>query len=236
MSNYAINTYGKIIYASDFSDDDWMSLKNEYVLGEFIMPCCLSPAIPKTSPNFTKFFSHKHNECSTNPETIWHREVKEQFYLALISLGIAPRLEFCNPVKPSEWRADIYFEINDRKICIEIQHSYQHLRTYLKRQERYKKYGIECYWLVYPEQYGTLTMSIARKRLRYEFNNNCPDNMNLGSLSTLPALHYNSIERMVYLPSKGKRYFESLCYLEIWLCSLIMKMFKFDNNYWIISN
>ncbi|WP_083377769.1 hypothetical protein [Pseudomonas rhodesiae] len=54
----------------------------------------------------------------------------------------------------------MYFEVGDRKIAIELQRSYQHLRDFVRRQERYERYGVECYWLVRDEVAKPLGKSI----------------------------------------------------------------------------
>lgn len=85
-----------------------------------------------------------------------------------------PRSEVPGGTAKDRWKADIYFEVGERKIAIELQRSYQHLRDYVRRQERYARYGVECYWLVRPEAATSLMKSIMNKRWKEEFELKMP--------------------------------------------------------------
>ena len=76
MTEISVNKHGEYFDATDFSDSEWEVLKRNYVIGDFLMTCCQSPAVLKTSPNGLKFFSHYSDECATAPETIWHIQAK----------------------------------------------------------------------------------------------------------------------------------------------------------------
>jgi competence protein CoiA len=189
MAEYATNQNDTIVFASDFDSNSWENLKVTYNIGDFKMPCCGSPAIPKTSSNFKHFFAHYSDECASSEESIWHLESKEAVLLTLRSLNIKSELEVSGGKPKKKWQADVYFELGDRKIAIEIQHSYQNLRDYFKRQERYKESGVESYWLLYFPRYKTICNSIGKYRLKNEFNNKMPEKGLFPCIPELPILN-----------------------------------------------
>ncbi|UZD97639.1 competence protein CoiA [Pseudomonas corrugata] len=140
----------------------------------FKMPCCQSRAVLKTSSNGLPFFSHLYNECATAPETIWHIEGKDLVFGALKFFGVNPQSEVPGGTGKDQWKADIYFEIGERKVAIELQRSYQHLRAFIRRQERYARYRVECYWLVRHSVGTTLGDAIIKKRWKEEFGSKYP--------------------------------------------------------------
>lgn len=83
-----------------------------------------------------------------------------------------------NPNK-SVWRA-----------AIELQRSYQHLRDYLRRQERYARDGVQCFWLVREAVYSALANSIAQRRLKGEFGGKVPPDGFYPALRELPWAIY----------------------------------------------
>ncbi|UAA39805.1 hypothetical protein KIH87_05470 [Paraneptunicella aestuarii] len=198
MTGIAINNHGEFFVASNFSDHEWEMLKEDYVVGEFLMPCCRSPAILKTSPNGLKFFAHYSDECATAPETIWHIQAKESLVKELRQKSINARSEVSGGKATEKWKADIYFEHSNRKIAFEIQHSYQHLRDYFKRQKRYEKSNVECYWILYKPRFVTVSKSIAKYRIKEEFGNIFPEEKKVASgvnqISSLPIVWFESEE------------------------------------------
>lgn len=65
-------TSQEALRATDLSSAEWMRLQEGYRLGEFLMPCCDAPAVPKTSPLGLQFFAHAAGQCGGAPESIWH--------------------------------------------------------------------------------------------------------------------------------------------------------------------
>ena len=132
---------------------------------------------------------------------------------ALNLYGVNPRLEVSGGSGKDRWKADVYFEVGDRKIAIELQLSFQHLRDFVRRQERYERYGVECYWLVRDEVAKPLGKSILRKRWNEEFNRTMPHDsffVNLptffsGILSPEADVHVN-----VHSPRRSTSHFELL--------------------------
>lgn len=188
MVNFCKTKDGCVIHTDEFDEQSWLELKDSYQLGDLIMPCCNTPAIPKTSSNFKKFFAHHSDECATSPESIWHINAKEQIMLALKGLGFSPILEKTGSSASGSWQADVYFETSTRKVAIEIQHSYQHLRDYFKRQSRYREANVECFWVLYRPRYLTLRKSIGKYRIKNEFGGKCPAKGLFPCLPELPIV------------------------------------------------
>ncbi|WP_238982712.1 competence protein CoiA family protein [Xanthomonas phaseoli] len=164
-------------------------LKQTTQLGAFVMPCCNAPAVLKTSINGLPFFAHLSDECSTAPETKWHKSGKAAVMAALTGMGIESRDEVPGRSPSGEkWEADVLFAASGRVIAIELQRSYQHLRDFTRRQERYAASGVECYWLVRKETFLTLGKATSRMLLKRDFGNVFPLNgIGTGMLPELPV-------------------------------------------------
>jgi hypothetical protein len=180
---------GRPVDAATISTSEWETLKQHAQLGDFVMPCCRAPAVLKTSINGLPFFAHLSDECATAPETVWHKSGKASVLAALGALGI----EGCEEVAGqsptgSSWKADVLFSFQNRTIAIELQRSYQHLRDFIRRQERYSESDVECYWLTRREQFITLGRATSRLLLKREYNNVFPPGgIGTGSLPELPV-------------------------------------------------
>lgn len=164
------------VYASQYTKAQWDALKEQSISKPFAfkMPCCGARAVLKTSINGLQFFAHQSDECATAPETVWHAQAKDLIFGALKNLGLNPRTEAAGGTGKDLWRADVYFEIGERKIAIELQRSYQHLRKFVARQERYSRSGVECYWLVRREVGMAVLKAIMKKRWVEDFNRTMP--------------------------------------------------------------
>jgi len=87
-----------------------------------------------------------------------------------------------------EVEADVLFSHNGRTIAIELQRSYQHLRDFTRRQERYKASGVEWYWLVRLETFRTPVNATGSLLLKRDYGNKWPeDGIGTGSLPELPV-------------------------------------------------
>ena len=231
MSNLAVTKEGNAVFADDYSEEQWALLKANYTVGDLLMPCCLSPAIPKTSPNFLQFFAHHTDECDTSPESIWHLKAKEDVCTILKSKNIPVELERTGNSPSGKWKADVYFECEDRRIAIEIQKSYQQLSNYLKRQEKYTEGGVESYWLLYKPRYMTLVKSLGKYRLKNEYDGKFPPQGYISPcIPELPIAYYEADEgdRLV----KGASFFQ--CSLGEWVDGLISHRFVCVENVWKI--
>ncbi len=187
MAVFAYNKSNQPIVASSLNSNDWLLLKASYSVGDFTMPCCDGAAIPKTSPNGHNFFAHHVGECTTAPESKWHLDAKQlvAFHLRELKVECQPEKEGGRP--DQKWVADIFFAFDGRQVVLELQHSYQPLAQYRERQSRYQALGVECYWLLYGPRYSTLSLSMAKWRIRNEFNGNIPKPAFGGCVSDLPV-------------------------------------------------
>jgi competence protein CoiA len=194
MTQSAWTRDGRPVDAAAIPGLHWEALKQSAQLGDFVMPCCRAPAVLKTSINGLPFFSHLSDECATAPETIWHLDGKAAVLAALVSMGINARLEEPGSTPAGDrWEADILLAVPGRTIAIELQRSYQHLRDFERRQQRYAASSVECYWLVRHETFRTLAKATARKLLREEYGNNFPPNgIGTGMLPSLPVSMLNA--------------------------------------------
>lgn len=173
--DFARRVDGTIVDASLLNPMAWRQLQVSYTLGELSMPCCDSPAIPKTSPNGLQFFAHAAGTCGGAPETIWHEGGKQAVRDAARSLGHHAVVEQPGTTEGKRWCADVWIETPRGPAVVEVQHSYQHLRAYLERQQRYEAAGIRCLWLLMLSRYTTLGKATMQKRFVEEFDKQWPD-------------------------------------------------------------
>jgi competence protein CoiA len=227
MSGTARTKAGEAVAACRFEPAEWESLKASYTLGDFLTTCCDSPAVPKTSQNGLPFFAHNSDECSTAPETVWHKTAKALICSYLGRSGLRAVEEYASADR--KWIADVYFEIPGRKVAIELQHSYQGLPKYLERHRRYHGAGLECYWLLYPQRFETLSSSVGKWRIRNEFGGKLPTESLYACTSELPFL---GLEIEPSPRVRGAKFFNPS--LEEWLASILKGSFAWDGSVWVI--
>lgn len=215
MQPDALTRDGEPVWAGHYTELEWDALKSQSQADPFAfkMPCCDSRAVLKTSINGLQFFAHYSDECATAPETKWHITGKDMVLGALNLYGLNPRVEVPGGTGKDRWKADVYFEVGNRKIAIELQRSYQSLREFVRRQERYERHGVECYWLVRDEVGKTLSKSILRKRWAEEFNRTMPED---GFFLNLPTFFFgiltpeSDVHGNVSSPRMSSSHFELL--------------------------
>lgn len=229
MTQSAWTRNGVPVDAACIPSESWEALKLSSKLGDFELPCCRAPAILKTSINGVPFFAHLSDECATAPETVWHKNGKAAVLAGLASLGIEARDEV--PGKSSTgltWKADVLFSAGGRTIAIELQRSYQHLREFTRRQERYAQSGIECYWLTRREQFITLSKSTSRLLLKREYNNVWPPSgLGTGSLPELPVAILETEERQLVIFGVGKG-----ATVSEWLAGIVSNRYLYREGSW----
>lgn len=147
--------------------EEWRRLQTSYQVGELLMPCCEAAAIPKTSPYGLQFFAHAGGQCSSSPEGLWHLKGKEKVAQTAREMGIPAFIEHSSI---HGWRSDVWLMIEEAPVAVEIQHSYQHIRDYRRRQKRYMEHGVRCLWLVMAKPYKTLMDSSLKVRWVEEFS------------------------------------------------------------------
>lgn len=220
---------GQPIDATAIPGAEWETLKQTAKLGDFVMPCCGAPAVLKTSINGLPFFAHLSDECSTAPETKWHRAGKAAVMAALTTMGI----ESCDEVpgrspNGEKWEADVLFTVSGRTIAIELQRSYQHLRDFTHRQERYTASAVECYWLVREGTFHTLAKSTSRLLLKRDFGNVYPpDGIGTGMLPELPvAMLDTEVEQLVQFGE-----FKTATVRD-WLAGILKGVYQYRDGSW----
>ncbi|MCH5507711.1 competence protein CoiA [Pseudomonas syringae] len=232
MTQSAWTRDGRPIDATEISLAAWETLKLRGQLGDFVMPCCKAPAVLKTSINGRPFFAHLKDECSTAPETIWHRAGKTAVIAGLSGLGI----EGCEEVRGQspdgeQWEADVLFSVGGRSIVIELQRFYQHLREFTRRQERYAASSSECYWLVRRETFITLAKATSRLRLKRDFGNVFPaEGIGTGMLPELPVAMLNTENG--YSIQFGS--FKSAT-LPVWLAGVVDGSYRYRKGSWNLN-
>lgn len=229
MTQSALTRDGIPVSAATIPSAHWETLKQQVQLGDFLMPCCLAPAVLKTSINGLPFFAHLSDECTTAPETVWHKNGKVALLAALVGLGIEGREEVTgqSPTGPT-WKADVLFVFQGRTIAVELQRSYQHLRDFIRRQERYAESNVECYWLTRKEQFITLTKATSRLHLkRYYANVFPPAGIGTGSLPELPVSMLDSEnDQLIHFGGMKSATVPS------WLAGILNRTYQYREGSW----
>lgn len=229
MTQAVLTRAGRPFDIAGITLEEWELLKAKSLLGDFVMPCCQSPAVLKTSPNGLPFFAHLSDVCQTAPETIWHKTGKTAVLAALETLGVTGFGEVPGESSQGDqWRADVHFQYEGRTIAIELQRSYQHLRDYLARQERYRLSNVECYWLVMREPFITLTDATAKLSLKREHNGKWPPGgIGTGCLPELPVamLQNDEVQKVIFGLGKSATVID-------WVVGIIKKQYRFDRGSW----
>jgi hypothetical protein len=227
---FAVTDDGRPIFPEAFDEDAWRTLKASYRLGDYRTPCCSTIAIPKTSVNGVRFFAHQSDECTTSPESVWHVSAKAGIIKELAALGVQALTEKRVNGAPGELIADVYFEAVGRTFAIEVQHSYQTLAEYRRRQGKYRAHGIANYWLLYGPRYLTILKSIARLRLRDEYGGVLPPGGFFPCIPDLPLV-FGDIVAMGGRVRGAAGLDSSLSH---WLKAIVSDSFKFVDGAWRI--
>lgn len=223
MSNIALDSKGMIVVASDFDEKSWLNLKDTYVLGEYVMPCCNQPAIPKTSTNFNNFFAHRYDGCSTDRESLWHILMKKHIEDTLISIGVKPEIEYQGGSKGKKWIADIFFEYGNKSYAIEIQRSSQTLRNYMRRQGKYSNDNVSAIWILPKERFIVLCKAIGKMKLK-----NTDLSGTMPCLPELPVVYSEIEDNQVMIKGAGGLQID----LNDWLVAVLDQTFVFVDDQW----
>ena len=230
MPSVAYDKSGTLIDAERIDPRLWESMKSGSAPGDYLMPCCHTPAILKTSPNGLPFFAHYNDECKTAPETAWHQSGKALIRAKLASMDIACREEVPGGTKEAPWQADTLFQFGSRTIVVELQRSYQHLRDYIRRQERYASCGVESYWLTRRENFITVIKATGQLRLKRDLGGKFPPEGFFSPL--LPELPIAYLELGESARVGGPAAFSAS--VEDWLRAIVERRFVFDDGRWIV--
>lgn len=229
MTQSAWTRDGRPVDAAAISSAEWEALKQSAQLGDFMMPCCKAPAVLKTSINGLHFFSHLADECGTAPETKWHKGGKAAVLAALTNMGIKGGDEVPGQSPAGDkWEADVLFSLSGRIIVIELQRSYQHLRDFTGRQERYAASAVECYWLVRKETFMTLGKATSRLLLKRDFGNKFPaSGIGTGMLPELPVAMLDTEGEQLVMFGGGKT-----ATVPVWLAGILDGAYQYRSGSW----
>lgn len=230
MGVSAIDRTGGSIIASNIPSPVWESWKGSSGEHGLRMECCGAIAVAKTSPNGVQFFAHISNECATAPETVWHIGAKALVVDGMRRLGATCSEEvFEGGDRP--WKADVLVQWAGRRIAIEIQRSYQHLRDFERRQQRYRDADVECVWLLPRDAYHRLAKATGRVRLKEEFGGRFPASGSIGPcLRHLPVASLHDPERAEIA---GAGLFRVT--LDAWCRAILERQFQWYDGLWMIG-
>lgn len=143
----------KAIYSFEFSDEDWLNLKDSYKNQQLISPCCSSDYIPKQNQLGTRFFAHK--SLSNCPYAKCSQPREQQYFKYLISRELVKMgwtvqhdKHGCTP-NGVNWVADIYAEKQNTKFIFEVVWQDNPDDNVLLRQQQYLESGIKSAWFVF---------------------------------------------------------------------------------------
>ncbi|MBN1195665.1 MAG: hypothetical protein JXA08_10050 [Methanomicrobiaceae archaeon] len=137
------------VIGPDLSQDEWESLKHEHRKGlPVIMSCCGAKGHLRTSKTGLQHFYHARGSppCTWEHESLAHLEIKNEIYQICKAAGWKTSVEYAS--ENGDWRADVYAQKDDKKIVFEIQLSKIPLGILKERDQKYKQYGLESYWIL----------------------------------------------------------------------------------------
>lgn len=220
------------IRASEMTPTQWDQLQKSYRVGELLMPCCQDSAIPKVSPNGYRHFSHAGGACSSSEESQWHVSAKGHVLSSLLSLGCEAGLEVPGKGSGGRWQADVWGELGNVKLAVEVQRSYQHLRTYRDRQAKYRDAGVNVLWILRQDRYVTLTTAMSKERLREEFGGRWPASGHFSPC--LPEVPVVWLDVENEPTARGAGFFSAQ--LSVLLKSVFEGRFLWSDGLWCIDN
>jgi Competence protein CoiA-like family len=137
------------VYSFDYDDESWQSLKNNHKNLNFVMPCCNSHAVPKTSKLKNYFFAHsKQGECTSAPETPEHLYLKTIIAKIARSDGWLVTTEKKGETPSGEvWIADVFCTKGNVKLAFEVQWSAQTNDEFIRRTRKYTESDVRVAWL-----------------------------------------------------------------------------------------
>lgn len=230
MPSIAQTRSGEVIDAELIPISVWNELKATGLPGDFLMTCCNTPAVLKTSVRGLHFFAHLHDECTTAPETAWHEEGKAAVLEAMTKLGFDCSEEASGGAAGDEWRADTLTVHGGRNIVIELQRSYQTVEEYIARQERYARYGVQCFWLTRRANLSAITKVTGRMRMRREWGGKFPP----GRRSFFPLITEFPLS-VLDLGASPKVWHvgNTECSIEQWLAAIVEGRYVYADGTWI---
>ncbi|WP_246185218.1 hypothetical protein [Pandoraea morbifera] len=115
---------------------------------------------------------------------------------------------------------------------IELQRSYQHLRDFIRRQERYSASAVECYWLVRKENFRTLGKATSRLLLKRDFGNEFPQGgIGTGMLPELPVAMLDTEDSQLVLFGGLK-----MATVSTWLAGILNGTYQYRGGSWNLGD
>jgi competence CoiA-like predicted nuclease len=139
---------GSDVHAYEYSDEAWSEFKTLYKTLSPLMPCCETPAIPKTSKLGNFFFAHqKKGRCLSEPESAEHIFLKSLIARAAINAGWSVIAE-CHGTSAfdEKWVADVLCKKGKVSVALEVQLSPITYSDLLARTERYRRSNVRVAW------------------------------------------------------------------------------------------
>lgn len=140
---------GRMVESFSVTDTEWAAMRADK--GAYLMQGTRLPAVLKQNRGGTRWFQSRPGERDPNykPESAAHEMTKIWMVQALRTAGHDAEVERYGVTPEGEaWEADVYLEVDGRKIAIEVQLSAQSFEDYLFRTERYARSGVKVIWLV----------------------------------------------------------------------------------------
>ncbi len=139
---------GRTVMGPDLSREEWDRLARRHRSGLAIaMPCCGAPGHPRRSRSGTQHFYHAvRTGCQYADESAEHLAIKERVYRACRSRGWEAYTEF--PAPGCSSIPDVFAEKDGRMIAFEIQISSLSPDLLEERDRKYRRAGIESWWLI----------------------------------------------------------------------------------------
>lgn len=140
---------GRMVESFSVTDAEWAAMRADK--GAYLMQGTRLPAVLKQNRGGTRWFQSRPGERDPNykPESAAHEMTKIWMVQALRDAGYQAEVERYGVTPEGEaWEADVYLEVDGRKIAIEVQLSAQLFEDYLFRTERYARSGVKVIWLV----------------------------------------------------------------------------------------
>lgn len=151
---------GEIVEAFDLTAQEWLDMKAEPP-GSFLIRRSRLPAILKQNVYGTRWFAARPGERDPNwkPTSPEHEFAQVRMVRALREAGFDARIEELGYTPSGEqWEADVFVDLGNRKIAIEVQMSQQPFGEYVRRSKKYIQSGIKVAWLINRRHFQNFTL------------------------------------------------------------------------------
>ncbi len=157
----------KNVCAFEYDHAGWLLLKGDYRASSLHMPCCRTPAVPKTSKLGNYFFAHaRRGECKSAPESAEHIHLKTLIARAAAASGWTVSTEQPGATPTGKrWIADVFCERRTGKIALEAQLSRLSPAEINARQSKLRGQVLHCnIWQAWQASQHFARRSVIRHR------------------------------------------------------------------------